>query len=182
VLPGLPDRHLIDPLAAQRRLVLAADAERRRIERELHEGVQQQLVALAVKVQLARASTSSEALDEIAHDVDRAIADLRRLAERIRPPLVESGGFTSAVRSAAASSPGSIEIAADFGCAPELAGTLYACCVEALERGMTISLRVDGGTLVFEIVEAADRSDVVEGIRDRVEAIGGKVVVEPHST
>jgi signal transduction histidine kinase len=186
VLPGLPDRRLNnnhdkDPLAAQRRLVLAADADRRRIERELHEGIQQQLVSLAVKVQLARQSMETDALAEIARDVDQAIDDLRQLAERIRPPLLDSGGLVSAVRSAAARKGGSIDIPADLGCPPELAGTVYLCCTEALEHGMTAAVRDEDGALVFEILEGATQRDAVERIRDRMEAVGGRLIVDPSS-
>ena len=178
MLPGLPDRRLTeieDLRASRRRLVIAAGEDRRRIERELHEGVQQQLVALAVKIQLGAQA------DEVAHEVARAIEELRRLAERIHPPLLESGGLARALRSAAASAEGTIEIAADFSCPPELVATVHACCVEALERGMPIALRTEDGTLVFEIAEGADQPETVQRIRDRVEAMGGRLIERPPS-
>src|SRR5262249_62323517 len=81
--------------ASRKRLVLAADADAHEIERQLHDGVQQRLVALAVRVQQARSTLerdSSEAktvLDELARDVQDALDEAARLAERIHAPLLD---------------------------------------------------------------------------------------------
>ena len=98
---------------------MTADAERRSIERELHEGVQQLLVALAANVELAAASidadpaAAKELLVEIAEDIRQALEETRKLAERIYPPLLEAGGLVVAVRAAAATaeSPTMIDVA-----------------------------------------------------------------------
>ena len=83
-------------LAASRtRLITAADEERRRIERDLHDGAQQHLVALSVLIQLARNAERDRAqplLTEASDLVDTAIAEIRRLAHGIYPPLLVSGG------------------------------------------------------------------------------------------
>ena len=81
----------IDDARARRRLVLAADADRRAIERELHEGVQQHLVALAVNLQLARQSADAdpeaakELLEQMGRDVQQALDETAQLAQRIYP-------------------------------------------------------------------------------------------------
>ena len=114
------NREVAELHAARRRLVLAADADRRSIERELHEGVQQDLVALAVSLQLATQAVESdpaaakELLEEMARDVQQAIAETAKLAQRIHPPLLEPGGLAAALRAAAVSSGvrGSVEVAA----------------------------------------------------------------------
>ena len=85
-------------LASRKRLVLAADADRRRIERELHDGPQQHLVALAVNLQLTRRlvdvdpAAARALLEEMGRDVQEALEGARKLAHRIYPPLLEAGG------------------------------------------------------------------------------------------
>ena len=84
--------------ASRERLVLAADADRRRIERDLHAGVQQQLVALAVNLQLAGALAGADPagatrlLAELERDVQQLLDEAAQLAHRIYPPLLEAGG------------------------------------------------------------------------------------------
>ena len=93
--------------ASRERLVLAADAERRSIERELHDGPQQHLVALAVNLQLARRLADADPaaakllLEEMGRDVRQALDETGKLAHRIYPPLLEAGGLAAALRSAA---------------------------------------------------------------------------------
>ena len=107
---GVPRRLASRPGCASRtRLVLAADADRRRIERELHDGAQQDLVGLAVKLQQARGLVDSDPaaagvlVDEMRGDVQESLDRLRSLAQRIHPPQLEAGGLPAALRSAAAS-------------------------------------------------------------------------------
>ena len=101
-------RYEIDELQeSRRRLVLAADAHRGKIERALHEGVQQQLVALAVNSQLARPLLDSDLvaarhlLDEMARDVQQALDEAARLSHLIDAPIVDAGGLALAMRTAA---------------------------------------------------------------------------------
>ena len=90
--------------ASRKRLVLAADADRRRIERELHGGVQQHLVALAVKLQhaveLADADprATKTLLEELSRDVRQALDETAQLAQRIYPYLVAEGGLGAVLR------------------------------------------------------------------------------------
>jgi signal transduction histidine kinase len=172
--------------ASRERLVLAADADRRGMERELHDGLQQRLVALAAGLELARRKDDAEAraiVEELARDVRQALDEAGKLAHRIYPPLLEAGGLAAALRAAAVSFGVPTRIEADSGaeCAPEAAATVYFCCVEALERAATRATVVVGaekGVLGFEI--AADGGPWrLDHMRDRVEALGGSLTIGP---
>jgi signal transduction histidine kinase len=177
--------------ASRERLVLAADADRRKIERELHEGVQQHLVALAVNLQLAGqlldgdAAAAKELLEEMRRDVQEALADTARLAQAIYPPLLEAGGLAAALRSAAVSAgiPASVEVVVSSSYSPEVARTVYFCWVDALEHAggeirAAVNVREEEGVLAFELVGS---DTTLDGMRDRVEALGGRLTVEPDS-
>ena len=184
--------------ASRERLVLAADDERRSIERELHHGVQQQLVALAVNLQLTGPvvdddpAAAKELLAEMERDVQRALDETAQLAELIYPPLLEARGLATALRSASGriGSTVFVEVAADASYAPEIVRTVYLGCLEALERAgegarATVTVRETEGALVFEVVEdgagsaaAGVRSGAaLERLRDRVEALGGRLTL-----
>jgi signal transduction histidine kinase len=182
--------------ASRARLVLAADADRRTIERELHDGPQQHLVALAVNLQLARQlagpdpAAAKALLDEMGRDVQHALEEVRKLAHRVYPPLLEAGGLAAALRTAAVSVgvPTRIDVAADASYPPEVAGAVYFCCLEVLERAgdgarATVAVRHEEGTLVFEAAEDGAGSEatvstgVLSRLRDRVEAFGGQLTV-----
>jgi signal transduction histidine kinase len=188
--------------ASRERLVLAADADRRRIERDLHEGVQQHLVALAVNVQLAGGLADADPaaakalLEEMGRDVQQALSDATQLAERIYPPLLEAGGLAAALRSAAISAgiPASVEVTATASYPPEVAGTVYFCCLEALEHvaagaRATVTVRDEKGALAFDVVEDGARSAAakvgsntgLDRLRDRVEALGGRLTIGSES-
>jgi signal transduction histidine kinase len=176
---------------------LAADADRRGIERDLHDGPQQHLVALAVNLQLARQLADADPaavkaiLDEMGRDLQQALDETGKLAHRIYPPLLEAGGLGVALRAAAVSTgvPTRIEVTAGVGYPREIAGAVYFCCLEVLERAgdgarATVKVRGEEGALAFEVVEdgagsAARTSDVVLGrLCDRVEALGGQLTVQ----
>ena len=119
--------------ASRERLVLEGDAERRRLERELHDGLQQRLVALSVSLQQAAsrvetdpAAVSTE-LDGIARQVQDALDGAARLAERIHPPLLEQEGrLAAALRAAAVRGgvPTTVEVGPLPRCPPETAHTI----------------------------------------------------------
>jgi signal transduction histidine kinase len=182
----------LDELRASReRLVLASDADRRRIERDLHDGPQQQLVALAANLQLARRladadPTAAKALlDEMGRDLRQALDEAGKLAQRIYPPLLDAGGLAVALRAAAVSLgvPTRIEVAAGAGCPPEVAGAVYFCCVEVLECAAAeatarVTVRGEDRVLAFEVVTNSVCSDAaLVRLRDRVEALGGQLTV-----
>ena len=139
--------------------MLAADADRRRIERELHDGAQQDLVGLAVKLQQARGLVDSDPaaagvlVDEMRGDVQESLDRLRSLAQWIHPPQLEAGGLPAALRSAAANA--GVRVRIDVGAngvyPQEVSATVYLCIVAAFERLVT------GTTAAIGIREITER-------------------------
>jgi signal transduction histidine kinase len=181
--------------ASRKRLALANDTDRRRIERDLHEGVQQQLVALAANLQLAAGlmdtdpAAAKTLLEEMESDVQQALDETGKLAHRIYPPLLEAGGLGAALRSAAvsANTPTRIDVEASAAYPPEVAGAVYFCCLEVLERAAAgapavVTVRDERGALAFDVVADCANSDVeVVRLRDRVEALGGRLTIRQES-
>jgi signal transduction histidine kinase len=187
--------------ASRARLVDAADAERRALERQLHDGVQQQLVAIAVNLQLAGGlcetdATSARALlDEVGRDARAALDGLRRLAAELYPPLLDACGLVIALRSAGADAGIVTHVEADAlpTGQPELAASVYFCCLEALRNAALhagagakarISIGVEEERLVFEIAD--DGCGFMTGqpsegglrrIGDRLAALGGRLEI-----
>ncbi len=197
-------RHKAEELQASRaRIVAAADAERRRIERNLHDGAQQRLVALAVKLGLARRLADADPeqtkamLDALREELRDAVDDLRSLAHGIYPPLLMDQGLGAALGSAAqrASIPTRVE-ADSIGRYPaELEAAVYFCCLEALQNAMkhagpdaTAVVRVweEAGALRFQVADDGAGLDSASkgggsgflNMRDRLGAIGGWLQVE----
>jgi signal transduction histidine kinase len=185
---------IVELRAARERLVLAADADRRTIERDLHGGVQQRLVALATTLQLARLATDSDPaavkalLEEMTHDVRHALDESALLAQGIYPSALELGGLASLLRAAAVNA--DVRAAVDVGKgsshAPEIGMTIYLCWLALLARGsnerpVTITVREGEEALTFEIVGEASASDAdLERLQDRVAALGGRLKIEPE--
>ena len=177
--------------ASRKRLLLAADAERRRIERDLHDGVQQHLVALAVNLQLAGELTNSDPaaartlLAEMGRDVQQALDETAQLAQRIYPQL-DAIGFAATLRSAAVNAGIRASVDADVAATspPDLLATVFWCWLGVLDRCMTgaratITIREQEGALTFEIVEDGDHSAAaLERICDRVAALGGSLTIQ----
>jgi signal transduction histidine kinase len=197
-------RHKAEELQASRaRIVVAADAERRRIERDLHDGAQQRLVALAVKLRLARRLIDADLdqargmLDELRDEVRDAVEELRSLAHGIYPPLLLDQGLAAALGSAAqrATIPTRVE-AGPIGRYPaDLEAAAYFCCLEALQNAMkhagpeaTAVIRAweENGALCFAVTDdgagfdAAAKADGTGFVNmaDRLGAIGGTLRVE----
>jgi signal transduction histidine kinase len=180
--------------AARERLVLAADADRRAIERELHAGVHQRLVALATSLQLARLAAGSDPaavetlLEEMTGDVRQALDDTALLAQGIYPSALELGGFAALLRAAAVNAdvPATVDVSDGSGHAPEIGMTVYLCWLALLaggskERPVTITLREDEEAVTFEIVGEAPESNAdLERLQDRVAALGGRLTIEPE--
>jgi signal transduction histidine kinase len=177
--------------ATLRRLVLRADADRRAIERDLHAGVQQHLVALAVEVQLAAQAADSDPataralLEELARDVQRAVDETALLAQRIYPGTLEAGGLAVLLRSAASTTGGdaSVDVAAGSDVPAEVAMTVYLCWLDALgraggERRATIKVRETEDALDFDVLaDGAQSGGSPDWLQDRVEALGGSVTI-----
>jgi len=193
-------RRQADELRASRaRIVAAADAARRQIERNLHDGAQQHLVALAVNVRLARQlaerdpEASGKILDQLGEAVQEAVQELRALAHGIYPPLLIDRGVAEALRSAAgrAALPTEVDAEGLDRYSPEREAAVYFCCMEALQNagkhagdGAAAFVRVwqEGANLLFEVRDTGAGFDAAGtlasgagfvNMSDRVGAIGG---------
>jgi signal transduction histidine kinase len=140
---ALSNAGLIEDLRASRqRLVAAQDEERRRLERNLHDGAQQDLVALAIKLRLAGLvveegnTEARDLLGELQQDAASALSNLRDLARGIYPPLLEDRGLVPALRAQAAKSPIPVVVDADdIGrLGQHIEAAVYFCCLEALQN------------------------------------------------
>jgi signal transduction histidine kinase len=187
---------------SRRRIVTAQDARARALERNLHDGAQQQLVALAVKQRLAESlvehdpAKAKAILGEIQEETRDALETLRDLARGIYPPLLADQGLEAALTSQARKAVVAVEIAA-IGVArhtPEVEAAVYFCCLEALQNVAKyatatrawIRLTQDAGTLRFEVGDDGAGFDTsvtsfgtgLQGMTDRLDAIGGAVRVK----
>jgi signal transduction histidine kinase len=181
------------------RIVASGDAERRKLERNLHDGAQQNLVALAVSLRLARdvladePEAAGEMLDQLAEDLKTTIQELRDLAHGIYPPLLADSGLGRALEAAASRSPLAVTVfAADIGrYSAEVEAAVYFCCLEALQNaakhapGATVTIRLwaESGGLLFAVTDDGPGFDVASAraghgytnMADRLGAIGGTV-------
>jgi signal transduction histidine kinase len=177
--------------ASRRRLVLTADADRHAIERELHDGVYQRLVALAVSLQLAAQTEGPDPaavealLAEMGRDVQDALDEAARLAQRIHPATLEAGDLAALLRSAAtgAGVPAVVDVSAGAGYPPEVVMTIHVCWLDTLARAgnasrAAIEVRDGVDALTFEITGTEIRREAgLDRLRDRVEALGGRLTV-----
>jgi signal transduction histidine kinase len=176
---------------SRRRLVESTDGERRAIERDLHDGLHQQLIALAVSLQLAGREVQTDpaaavhALADVESGLRRALDETARLAQRIHPPTLEPGDLGALLRAAAtgAGVPAAVEVSIGFDYAPDLVMTIHLCWLAALSRAdgearVTIDVRERRDALTFEIEGTdAGSNPVFEGLHDRVAALGGTLEV-----
>jgi signal transduction histidine kinase len=191
-----------DLRASRQRLVAAQDEERRKIERNLHDGAQQQLVALAIKVNLARSLASKDPdkagqiLGDVKDELQEALDTLRDLARGIYPPVLADKGLAAALSAQAAKVANPVSVEADgVGRYPqELEAAIYFCCLEALQNiskyaqasAARLSLRRQDGEIVFNISddgrgfdpEATPRGSGTTNMADRIEALGGSLQIE----
>ena len=189
---------------SRRRLVDAQDTERRRIERDLHDGVQQQLVALAARlkrVSLAAPAGVQDELREAAADAEESVFALQELARGIYPSLLADQGLAAALRTHAGRLPAAVRVEVEptlvgrrFG--RELEAALYFVALEALANAqkhapraaLTVSLRSteDGTRLVLEVHDDGPGFDAskaqggtgLQNMEDRIGAAGGTLTVD----
>ncbi len=186
---------------SRKRLVTAQDEERRRLERNLHDGAQQNLVAIKVKLGLAKALSAKdplkavEVLDQLVADTDDAIDTLRALARGIYPPLLAEKGLAVALEAQARKATLPVEVDPDgVGRYPqEIEAAVYFCCLEALQnvqkyanataawvrlseaKGLlTVAIKDDGNG--FD-PKTASKGSGLQNMEDRVEALGGGVEI-----
>jgi signal transduction histidine kinase len=190
--------------ASRTRLVQAQENERRRLERDLHDGIQQDLVVLIAKARLARnqldrdPALAAETLAELQTSAQHAVADLRSLARGIHPAVLSSRGLVEAIDSMAARMPVGVHVEADprvreVRYAPEIEGAAYFVVAE----GLANVLKHSGATEATVTISATDSwlrvaiaddgrgfaaSEVMEsglrGLRDRVAALGGHIEID----
>jgi signal transduction histidine kinase len=192
----------IDDLrASRRRLVQAQDTERQRIERNLHDGAQQQLVALNVQLTLLEDAADEpgevrEITGELRAGLRAALDDLRALARGIYPPLLADQGLSAALHAQAGKAPLPVEIEADgIGRYPrEAEAAAYFCILEALQNvakyarasWATVALSCPDGHLGFTVTDDGDGFDPaqathgtgLQGMADRLAAVGGTLRVD----
>lgn len=163
--------HLIEDLKASRqRLVTAQDAAARRLERNIHDGAQQQLVALAVKASLARglarkhADEADAVLAQLQADAKDALDDLRELARGIYPPLLADKGLAVALGAQAQRSPIPVAVESDgIGRYPqEVEAAVYFCVLEGLQN---VAKYAEAGSATIRLAETEDSFFAFE-IRD----------------
>jgi signal transduction histidine kinase len=192
--------------ASRTRIVAAADAERARLERDIHDGAQQRLLALMIELRLAREALGADPNVDLAPRLDRAMVnlrsatdELRELARGVRPAILADAGLGPAVRTLAELSSCPVELSI------ELAGRLdagvesaaYFVVAESLANvvrhasanvaRVTISMETDPGRVVIAVTDdgvggaSADRGSGIRGLKDRVEALGGQLAVESRA-
>jgi signal transduction histidine kinase len=193
-------RRQAEELSASRaRIVHAQDAERRRIERNIHDGVQQEIVALVAKLRLARNQLGRDpgladaSLSELQHEARQTLEDLRELARGIHPPVLTDRGLLDAVEERVSRLPLPAFIEADPGMrSVRFAGDVEAAAyfmvseglANALKHASSTRVRVrlarSGDRLVVEVsddgvgfVPADASGSGLTGLRDRIEALGG---------
>ena len=201
--PAGADRRATAQLAASRiRLIEAADAERRRIERDLHDGVQQHLVALRIRLDLAAETIredprhGEQMIAAIGRQMDDLLETLRCLARGIYPSVLSEYGVGEALKSAARRAPLPISVrASTAGRYPaEIEVAVYFCCVEAIQNmtkhageQATGSIRLwrQPRRLCFEVRDTGagfDPEDTkhrngLNNMHDRIDAIGGTLTI-----
>jgi signal transduction histidine kinase len=191
-------RELADSRA---RLVSAGDRERRKLERDLHDGAQQRLVAASIDLALASELTNGDAalrdrLSQAGQEIEEAIAELREVAHGIYPPTLSRWGLARAFGALAARNPRRVEVveATAVRFSPEVEAAIYYCGLEAIQNAskhagsqarIWTRLYVEGGQLRLEVHDNGRGFDVgrtgdgvgLQNMTDRLGAVGGRVDV-----
>src|SRR5438874_1622700 len=191
-----------DLRSSRQRIVAAQDEERRRLERNIHDGAQQHLVALAVKLRLAKTALQTDPergrlmIQEIGGEVDAALDTLRSLALGIYPPLLEEQGIAAALAAQYTRSELPVRMETDgIGRYPiELEAAVYFCTLEALQNAakyaratsITIAFRERDDDLEFSVAddgvgfstETNGSGTGIQGMRDRMAVFGGDAEIE----
>ena len=186
--------------ASRARIVAAADEVRQRIERDLHDGAQQRLVSLTLQLRAAQAAVPPE-LGELSTGLDRAVAEavgaldeVREIARGIHPPVLAVGGLRPALKALARRCPVSVDLQvhADGRLPEQVEVSAYYVVAEALTNvakhacacAVTVQAEIDGDVLRVAVRDdgggGADfaRGTGLAGLKDRVEALGGRIVLD----
>ncbi|MBA3655060.1 MAG: hypothetical protein H0W70_12810, partial [Actinobacteria bacterium] len=187
---------------SRQRLVAAQDDERRRLERDLHDGAQQQLVALKIKLGIAgtlatreSAPRTSAAIGELVAEAGEAVDTLRELAHGIYPPLLAAEGLAAALGAHTTKTVVPIELSAtDLGrYSQDVEAAVYFCCLEALQNiskyAQATAVRIDltqvGSSLVFSVADDGKGFDAatvrrgagLQNMEDRIGSVGGTLTL-----
>lgn len=196
------ERYADDLRESRQRLVTTQDEERRKLERDLHDGAQQQIVALKIRLGLLRSMLEDgdigEARDGIGvlmGDVDDAVASLRELAHGIYPPLLASDGLARALSARISRSELDVELVDDGvgRCPAEVEAAIYFCCLEALQnvtkyagaKKVTVQLERHPVGVRFRICDdgvgfdpaTASRGHGLTNLQDRLDALAGTLAI-----
>jgi signal transduction histidine kinase len=186
------------------RIVRAADDERRKFERNLHDSVQQLLVSIQIRLQMEAeqadlTESRREQLRTIAGSVEEAIAAVRQVAHGLYPPLLIASGLPSALRSVRyqATSPPQIEADGIGRYPPEIESAVYYCCLEAIQNAtkhggrdvnVSVALAEENGQLTFRVVDDGPGFAVgevrglgLQSMEDRLGALGGRLTITSAS-
>jgi signal transduction histidine kinase len=176
------------------RIMEAGDAARRRIERDLHDGAQQQLVSLALDLRMLKARLKDPAIDDLSARLATALAELRELARGIHPAILTDRGLTPAINSLA--DRGTVPIETDVEELERLPAPVEAAAYFLVAEALTnvaryaeassarVEVRRDGEELVVEVVDdgvgGVDPSvgTGLRGLDDRVAAVGGTLEID----
>ncbi|MBW3658166.1 MAG: hypothetical protein KY457_05975 [Actinobacteria bacterium] len=192
--------HVAQLTESRQRVITAQDEARRRLERNLHDGAQQQLVSLRVKLGLAQRMVQmgrdvEELLGQLADEAEEAVKTLRELAHGIYPPLLAERGLTAALGSRAERFhlPVTVESGALDRYGQDIEAAVYFCCLEALQNvakyadanSVRLELSEQDGVLRFAVVDDGSGFDVtatgtgagLQNMRDRLDALGGSVSI-----
>jgi two-component system, NarL family, sensor kinase len=201
-LTGELHAHIEELRSSRGRIITAHDDARRALERDIHDGAQQQLLALRLTIGLATtlaerdgAAATSEALARAAQQADDAIRRLRDLARGLYPPVLAEQGLVAALRAQARDVPLQVTVEADGFRRHDrtVEAAVYLCCLEAMHNASrhadASTLRVelwDGhGTLAFAVADdgvgfdpaKAEGGAGLTNMRDRIEALGGRLEI-----
>ena len=184
------------------RLVRAGDDERRRLERNLHDGAQQQLVAVAMELRLLKSARPTdeadlaERIEPLVAGLEDALENLRETAHGIYPPLLRSRGLGEALGAAGRRASLPVTVSVDVARqSEEIEAAVYFCCLEAIQNAtkhagpdatVTIEIAVADGRLQGSVADDGPGFDTVEndggeGLRnmeDRIGAVGGDLRID----
>jgi signal transduction histidine kinase len=189
---------------SQARLAAATARERQKLERDLHDGAQQALMAVGVRLGIATDAASEDGdlqreLNEVAHDLRRALDELRDLAHGIYPSVLANLGLVHALESVASSSGSKVEVTSEGVAryAAEIESAVYYSCREALQNAIrhggppvSIRLRDDGVALTFAVRDGGPGFDLgsrpegagLANVKDRISALDGAVTIASAPT
>jgi signal transduction histidine kinase len=183
------------------RLADASDRERRKLERDLHDGAQQRLMAVQIKLRLAQERVEDEALaqqlDAVGDEAEQAVEELRNLAHGIYPTVLRDYGLAAALRAIAVRAPIPVDVTDERvgRCPRSIEAAVYFCSTEALQNAIkhagddahvritvgsnsdTVGFAVADDGVGMDVAAISDGGDGLIGMRDRIGAVGGELTL-----